>query len=173
MPDRLEKAVRTVMDFPTLGIAFKDITPILADPTLLRLAVDALVEPYKSAGVTKVVGIEARGFILGGMIADALGAGFIPVRKEGKLPFTTIQESYSLEYGTDTIEMHIDAINESDRVLIHDDVIATGGTAAATERLVALSQGLVVGYAFLVELDDLRGRDLLEAGIPVHSLMHF
>jgi adenine phosphoribosyltransferase len=173
MLERLEKAVRTVEDFPTPGISFKDITPILGDAELLRLAVNALVDPFRSENITKVVGIEARGFILGAMIADELGAGFVPVRKKGKLPYTTIRETYELEYGVDTIEMHIDAISEHDLVLIHDDVIATGGTAAATNRLVELSLGRVAGYAFLVELDALRGRDLLEDGIPVHSVLHF
>jgi len=173
MLERLEKAVRTVQDFPTPGITFRDITPILADPALLRAAVDALVDPFRHEDVTKVVGIEARGFILGAMIADALGAGFVPVRKKGKLPYTTIQETYALEYGVDTIEMHIDAVTDRDRVLVHDDVIATGGTAAATQRLIELSQGAVVGYAFLVELVELRGRDLLENGVPVHSILQF
>ena len=173
MFDRLNEAVRTVVDFPSPGIAFKDITPILSDSALLRFAVDALVEPYRDAGITKVIGIEARGFILGAMMADELKAGFVPVRKQGKLPYTTVSESYSLEYGVDTIEMHVDAINESDVVLIHDDVIATGGTAAATHRLVDLRQGRIAGYAFLIELDSLEGRKLLANGIPVHSVLHF
>lgn len=173
MMDRLTQAVRTVADFPSPGIQFKDITPILLDSKLLRFAVDSLADPYRNAGITKVIGIEARGFILGAMLADELNAGFIPVRKKGKLPYTTVVETYSLEYGTDTIEMHIDAIHESDRVLIHDDVIATGGTAAATHRLVLFGGGSVAGYSFLVELLDLHGRDLLENAIPVHSLLRY
>lgn len=173
MMDRLKQAVRTVLDFPTPGIQFKDITPILADRELLRYAVDELAAPYRNRGITKVLGIEARGFILGAMLADELNAGFIPVRKEGKLPFTTVIETYDLEYGTDAIEMHIDAVTDSDRVLIHDDVIATGGTAAATHRLVSFGGGSVVGYSFLVELKALNGRDVLENGIPVHSLLAY
>ena len=173
MLDRLEKAVRTVMDFPTPGIAFKDITPILADAELLRFAVDALVEPYRNSGITKVIGIEARGFILGGMMADSLHAGFVPVRKHGKLPFKSVSESYALEYGSDSIEMHVDAVDSSDLVLIHDDVIATGGTARAAHRLVDRLGAQVSGYAFLIELDFLDGRDQLESEIAIHSLLHF
>ncbi len=173
MMDRLTQAVRTVPDFPSPGIQFKDITPILADPKLLRFAVDSLADPYRKAGITKVIGIEARGFILGAMLADELDAGFIPVRKKGKLPYAKVAETYSLEYGTDTIEMHIDAVHESDRVLIHDDVIATGGTAAAAHRLVTSGGGSVAGYSFLVELLDLNGRDLLDNSLPVHSLLRF
>ena len=173
MMDRLKQAVRTVPDFPTPGIRFKDITPILADGELLRFAVDALAAPYRDRGITKVIGIEARGFILGAMLADELNSGFIPVRKKGNLPFTTVIETYDLEYGTDSIEMHIDAVQESDKVLIHDDVIATGGTAAATHRLVMFGGGSVVGYSFLVELMAMNGRDELEAGTPVHSLLAY
>ena len=173
MLDRLEKAIRTVMDFPTPGIAFRDITPILAEAELLRIAVEGLVAPFRDSGVTKVVGIEARGFIFGAMLADELDAGFIPVRKKGKLPYRTISESYALEYGLDTIEMHVDAVSETDRVLIHDDVIATGGTAAATRRLVENGGGSVVGYAFLVELAALGGRKLLENNLPIHALLRF
>ncbi len=173
MIERLEQAVRTVKDFPTPGIEFKDITPILADAELLRFSVHCLAAPYRRSGITKVVGIEARGFILGAMLADELNAGFVPIRKKGKLPFTTVRETYALEYGTDTIEMHIDAITDNDRVLIHDDVIATGGTAAATHRLVTFGGGLVVGYSFLVELNALGGRDLLENSIPIHALLQY
>jgi len=173
MIDRLEQAVRTIKDFPTPGIEFRDITPILAEPELLRFSVDRLAAPYRNAGITKVIGIEARGFILGAMLADELNAGFVPVRKKGKLPFTTVKETYALEYGTDTIEMHIDAVTENDRVLIHDDVIATGGTAAATHRLVTFGGGIVVGYSFLVELNELRGRELLENSIPIHALLQY
>lgn len=173
MRSELERAVRTVPDFPKPGIQFKDITPILADPALLRGVVSMLAEPYAGAGITKVVGIEARGFILGSMIANRLGAGFVPVRKAGKLPYTTIRETYELEYGSDTIEMHIDAVEAEDNVLIHDDVIATGGTAAATARLVEQAGARVAGFSFLAELDFLQGRHALPSGIPVHVALHF
>ena len=173
MIDVLRATVRTVPDFPTPGIQFRDITPILAKPELVRFAVKALVEPYRKVGVTKVLAVEARGFILGPMLAEALDAGFIPVRKSGKLPYTNIRETYALEYGNDTIEMHIDAVGDDDVVLIHDDLIATGGTAAATFRLAVFGGASVAGFAFLVELDALEGRLLLEEGVPVHSLVHF
>ena len=169
---KLEHAVRTIPDFPQPGIQFKDITPLLADPELLRLAVEALAEPYRDAQVTKVIGIEARGFILGGLLARHLDAGFIPVRKQGKLPHETLREEYALEYGTDIIEMHADAITAQDRVLIHDDVIATGGTAVATYNLVRGIAAEVVGYAFLVELTALQGRAVLDDGLYVHAVLH-
>ncbi|MDX1547081.1 MAG: adenine phosphoribosyltransferase [Rhodothermales bacterium] len=167
----LEHAIRTVPDFPKPGIQFKDITPILADPALLRKAVEALAAPFLDDGITKVAGIEARGFILGAMLAQRLGAGFVPVRKHGKLPFSTLAEEYELEYGTDRIEMHTDALGAGDRVLIHDDVIATGGTAAACHRLVRQAGAEVVGYAFLLELNFLRGRTALAEGVAVHSVI--
>jgi len=167
----LARAVRTVPDFPTPGIQFKDITPILGDPLLLPRAVEALAAPFVDEGITRVVGIEARGFILGAMLAQYLGAGFVPVRKRGKLPYETVAVAYELEYGTDTIEMHIDALAPTDRVLIHDDVIATGGTAAACYRLARHTGASVVGYAFLMELGFLRGRDVLEEGLQVHAVL--
>lgn len=173
MTASLHSAIRTIPDFPSEGIQFKDITPILARADLVRLAVAELVKPWKDQGITKVVGIESRGFILGAMIAEALDAGFIPVRKEGKLPFTTIKETYELEYGTDTIEMHIDAVDSDDRVLIHDDVIATGGTAAATHRLLEFAGARTVGFSFLVELTALNGRDLLDENLSIHALLSF
>lgn len=169
----LVRAVRTIADFPKPGIQFKDITPILADPELLALAVAQLAEPYRDQDVTKVVGIESRGFILGALLAQALGAGFVPVRKAGKLPFTTRREEYALEYGTDAVEMHVDAIAPHDRVLIHDDVIATGGTAAATHRLAAAAGGEVVGFSFLVELAFLGGRQHLPHDVPVDVALIF
>ena len=167
----LEQAVRTIPDFPKPGILFKDITPILADPVLLRQAVEALAEPFLGEGITKVVGIEARGFILGAMLAHRLDAGFVPVRKRGKLPYQTVSEEYALEYGTDVIEMHVDALDPQDRVLIHDDVIATGGTAAACHRLAGHSGAHVVGYAFLMELPFLEGRAVLQDGLHIHAVM--
>ncbi len=168
---QLEQAVRTIPDFPKPGIQFKDITPILGDPVLLCQAVEALGAPYLDDGITKVIGIEARGFILGAMLAQFLGAGFVPVRKRGKLPYETVAVEYELEYGTDVIEMHVDAIEPTDRVLIHDDVIATGGTASACYRLASGSGAEVVGYAFLMELTFLQGRRVLKDGLRVHSVL--
>lgn len=167
----LQRAVRTVPDFPKPGIQFKDITPILDDPALVRKAVEALARPYEAQGVTKVIGIESRGFILGAMMAEHLGVGFVPVRKAGKLPFDTYTESYALEYGVDTLEIHTDALAASDRVLIHDDVIATGGTAAATGRLAEKAGGQVLGYAFLVELGALDGRAQLDRRFQIHAVL--
>lgn len=173
MIDLIRNAVRTIPDFPKPGIQFKDITPILSDPHLLRQTIKLMAAPWKKAGITKVVGIESRGFILGGMLADELGAGFIPIRKEGKLPFTTVKETYQLEYGTDTIEMHIDALSKGDRVLIHDDVIATGGTAAAAHRLVEFAGAHVSGYSFLVNLSFLNGRTQLDEEVAFEALLSF
>jgi adenine phosphoribosyltransferase len=171
LAEELARAVRTVPDFPEPGIQFKDITPILADQRLINTAVRALAEPYMDDGITKVIGIEARGFILGSLLARHLGAGFIPIRKRGKLPFQTVEESYDLEYGKDTIEMHMDALKSEDRVLIHDDVIATGGTASAAYRLAQRFDAEVAGYAFLVELSFLQGRSKLDPRLPVHVVM--
>jgi len=165
------RAIRTIPDFPKPGIQFKDITPVLADAALTAEAIAALAAPFTEASVTKVLGIEARGFILGPLLAQALGAGFVPVRKEDKLPHTTVQASYALEYGTDIIEMHADAVSKEDTVLIHDDVIATGGTAAAAAELVRSAGGTVVGYSFLLELGFLNGRAKLDDSVAYHSLV--
>lgn len=170
---RLAQFIRNVPDFPKPGVQFKDITPVLADAEMLRLAVDLLAEPFLDAGVTKVVAIEARGFILGGALATRFGAGFVPVRKKGKLPYTVHEERYDLEYGTDAVEMHVDAIHPGDRVLIHDDVIATGGTAAATQLLVARAGAVVVGSTFLIELGFLNGRARLGDGLPIHAVVKY
>ena len=170
----LKNMIRTVPDFPKPGISFKDITPLLSDAHVISEIVDALARPFADSGITKVLAIEARGFILGSILAQRLGAGFVPVRKRGKLPYHTIQVEYALEYGTDTIEMHIDAVSPEDRVLIHDDVIATGGTAAACYRLAKLAGAHVVGYAFLFELSYLGGRHLLkheEDKIRIHAIL--
>lgn len=156
--DLLHAAIRTVPDFPKPGIQFKDITPILKDVSLLKAAVVELARPFEGQHISKVVGMESRGFILGAMVAAHLGAGFVPVRKKGKLPYRTMQESYELEYGTDVLEMHEDAVEAGDKVLIHDDVIATGGTAKATGNLVNRANGTVVGCSFLIELGFLNGR---------------
>ena len=166
-----ESYIRSIPDFPKEGIIFKDITPLLGSPEGFRGAIDAMAAPYLEAGVTKVLGAEARGFILGGALAYRLGAGFVPARKPGKLPWTTTSAEYALEYGTDQLEMHIDAVEPGDRVLIVDDVLATGGTASAKADLVAASGAVVVGFAFLMELDFLHGRDKL-GDCSIVSLMH-
>ena len=171
--ERIGQAVRTVPDFPQKGIQFKDITPVFSNYHLLTLAARALAEPYRDKGITAVAGIEARGFILGSLLAIELGVGFIPVRKKGKLPYDTISEEYALEYGTDTIEMHSDALGRADRVLIHDDVIATGGTAAAANRLIRRSGATVAGYSFLVELSFLGGRKQLDPDVPYHTVLAY
>jgi adenine phosphoribosyltransferase len=163
--------IRDIPDFPKPGVMFKDITPLLASSEGFKAAIDMLAEPYLEAGVTKVLGAEARGFILGGALAYRLGAGFIPARKPGKLPWTTATAEYALEYGTDRLEMHIDAVTATDRVLIVDDVLATGGTAAAKADLVTRCGATVVGYAFLLELDFFHGRDKL-GDSRIHTLMH-
>ena len=173
MIDQLTDAVRTVPNFPKPGIDFKDITPILADPNLLRYAVASLAEPFETESIDRVIGIEARGFILGAMLAETLDVGFVPVRKPGKLPYSVHSESYDLEYGSDAVEMHTDGVLPGERVLIHDDVIATGGTAAAAGRLATLAGGFVVGYSFLVELDFLGGRVHLGDRAVIHSLLHY
>ena len=169
--DTLARAIRTVPDFPKPGILFKDVTPVLADARLLRVAAEALAGPFRDAGITHVAGIEARGFMLGGLLADLLGAGFVPVRKRGKLPWRTYAETYALEYGTDTLELHEDAAGPGARVLVHDDVIATGGTAAAAANLVRRTGAEVAGFAFLFEIAALGGRKLLGEGVPVHYVL--
>src|SRR6516162_1912516 len=164
--DWLKDHIRDVPDFPQAGVVFKDLTPLLAHPQAFASAVRALAGPFEIAGLTKVVGIEARGFILAAPVAVTLGAGFVPVRKKGKLPWRTEVASYDLEYGSDTLEIHDDAVMPGDRVLVVDDVIATGGTAAATVELVRRLGGEVVGLGFLVELEFLGGRPrLLDRGV--------
>lgn len=171
---RLEQAVRTIPDFPEPGIQFKDITPILKDPLLLQGVVHELIHPYIGQRIDKVVAMESRGFILGAMVAVEVGAGFVPVRKKGKLPYQTMTESYALEYGTDTLAMHIDAINEGDTVMVHDDVIATGGTAAATCKMVQRAGGRVIGCSFLIELAFLAGRSKLDTLTDsIHAVLHY
>lgn len=164
--------VRDIPDFPQPGIIFKDITPVLADPAAFREAVRAMTDPWRQRGIDRVVGVESRGFIFGAPIALELGAGFVPVRKVGKLPHETIAQEYTLEYGTATLEIHKDGIRRGERVLIVDDLLATGGTINATAQLVELLGGHVVGIGFLVELDFLGGRQRLR-GREVVSLIHF
>lgn len=155
--ERLRAAVRDVPDFPKPGVLFKDVTTVLADPALFPLATSAMASPWRAAGITHVVGIESRGFIFGAPIAQALGAGFIPVRKPGKLPYRRERVEYALEYGTDALEVHVDACGDDARVLIVDDVLATGGTAAAAARLVGQLGASLAGFAFLIELGFLEG----------------
>lgn len=170
--DLIKARIRDIPDFPHAGIMFKDMTPLLRDPAALAAAAAALVEPFRDAGVAAVLGMEARGFVFGALAAHALGAGFVPLRKPGKLPAATLSEDYALEYGTASLHMHEDALAAGDRVLLVDDLIATGGTAAASLALAHRAGAVIVGCAFVVELDFLRGRDLLGA-CHVHSLVHF
>jgi adenine phosphoribosyltransferase len=168
----LDSFIRDIPDFPKEGIVFKDITPLLGDRDAFRVAVDTLAGRYATAGVTKVMGAEARGFIFGGALAYVLRAGFVPARKPGKLPWKTTSHSYDLEYGTDSLEVHTDAIDANDVVLIVDDVLATGGTAAAKAALVEKMGARVAGFAFLIELDFLDGRAKLGDAVDVVSLIH-
>src|SRR6478672_3894837 len=158
----LKSRIRHVPDFPKPGILFYDVTTLLRDPEGFKLAIDAMSEPFHDAGISLVVGIESRGFILGAAVADRIGAGFVPVRKVGKLPHTKIRVSYDLEYGTDSLEMHSDAVEKGQKVLIVDDLLATGGTARATVDLVRQLGGDVVGVAVLIELTFLNGRSKLQ-----------
>jgi adenine phosphoribosyltransferase len=157
----LKDRIRHVPDFPKKGILFYDITTLLKDPVGFRLAVDAMAEPYHGQPVDMVVGIESRGFIFGAAVADRLKAGFAPVRKPGKLPSTTRSASYSLEYGADTLQIHDDAVGKGSRVLVVDDLLATGGTAAATAGLIRDLGAEIIGIQFLIELVELKGRDRL------------
>lgn len=166
LPDRLKAAIRDVPDFPKQGILFKDITPVFLAPSLVRQLVDTLAEPFQRQGITRVVGIESRGFLLGPMIAQALDAGFVLVRKAGKLPPETEAVSYDLEYGSATIEMPVNALRPGDRVLIHDDLLATGGTAAAAAELAQVRGAEIAGFNFLVELTFLNGRARLQPLAP-------
>ncbi len=169
---RLISLIRDIPDFPEPGVVFKDITPVLGDGNALSILVDALAEPHKKSGITKVAGIEARGFTLATPVADRLGAGFIPVRKPGKLPHETMREDYALEYGTDALEVHIDSVTQGERVLVVDDVIATGGTAAAAVRLLRTVGAEVVGIAVFIELAFLGGAEKLD-GVPLHALVRY
>ncbi len=168
----LKKYIRSIPDFPKPGILFRDITTLLKDKKAFKSAVESLVNKYKKKKIDKVVAVEARGFILGGVLAHKLGVGFVPVRKPGKLPWKTNSVTYALEYGTDTLEMHHDAINPGERVLIVDDLLATGGTVKAVTDLVKQLQGKIIGIAFLIELTDLKGKDKLR-GYPVYSLIKY
>ena len=170
--DDLKTKIRHVPDFPKAGILFYDITTLLQDPLGLRAAIDSLALPFKDQGIELVVGIESRGFIFGAAVADRIGAGFSPVRKPGKLPSACVRTTYDLEYGTDSLEMHEDAVSNGQRVLIVDDLLATGGTARATTDLVKGLGGQVHALAFLIELVALNGRTRL-AGETIHSMLKY
>ncbi len=166
--------IRTIVDFPHEGILFRDVTTLFADPRGFRMAVDQMLHPYTGQRIDKVVGLEARGFILGGAIAHQLATGFVPIRKKGKLPGTTISQDYKLEYGEAIVEIHDDAIEPGETVLIVDDLLATGGTAEAGIKLLERLGAEIVGCAFIIDLPDLGGRKLLEKlGIEVHALCEF
>jgi len=170
--DRLHNKIRTIPDFPTKGVLYRDITPLVRDPAALRLAVHQLIHPFIGENLTAVVGMEARGFIFGSLAAWELGIGFVPLRKPGKLPYDVHSISYDLEYGTTSLEVHVDALTEHDRVLVIDDVLATGGTAAASCELINKLGAEIVACAFVVELDALKGRQKLTE-YRVHSLLHY
>ena len=170
--EQIEALIRDVPDFPEPGIVFKDITPVLADPIAFSTIIDLIVVHFGRGNVDKVVGIEARGFILGAPVAYHFGAGVIPVRKKGKLPYETIEEEYGLEYGTATLEIHRDAVAPGERVLIVDDVLATGGTSRATAELVERIGGKVIGISCLIELEFLHGREKLE-GHDLYTLLRY
>ncbi|MDX1781532.1 MAG: adenine phosphoribosyltransferase [Thalassovita sp.] len=166
--------IRTIVDFPHEGIMFRDVTTLFADPRGFRMAVDQMLHPYAGRRIDKVVGLEARGFILGGAVAHQLGTGFVPIRKKGKLPHTTISEEYKLEYGEAIVEIHDDAIEPGETILLVDDLLATGGTAEAGIKLVERLGGQIVGCAFVVDLPELGGRRKLESlGMDVHTLCAF
>lgn len=169
-----KQLIRTIPDYPKPGIMFRDITTLLGNGPGFRAAIGVMAQHFAHAGVQAVAGIEARGFILGGAIADRLGCGFVPLRKKGKLPWKTIGEEYTLEYGVDIIEMHTDAVHVGQRILLVDDLIATGGTAAAAAKLVQRSGGKIVGASFIVDLPELGGmRKLQDLGVTCHALVAF
>ncbi len=169
---KLEDYVRSIPDFPKPGILFRDITTLILDPVAFKTSIDILVKKFKDKKITKIVAIESRGFIFGSVLAYKLGIGFVPARKKGKLPGKTISITYSLEYGTDTMEIHDDALNANDKVLIIDDLLATGGTVRAAIDLVEKFKSKIIGIAFLIELVDLKGREKLK-NYPITSLIEF
>ncbi len=169
---RLKAKIRDIPDFPEPGIIFRDITPLVADPSALQLSVYQLLQPFVGENINAVAGMEARGFIFGSLAAWELGVGFIPLRKPGKLPYDVQSVSYDLEYGSAALEVHTDAVNAGDHILLIDDLIATGGTAKASCQLVEALGGEIVGCAFVIELDALKGREKL-SNYRVHSLLHY
>lgn len=168
----LARFIRDIPDFPKPGILFRDITPLLRAPEAFASAIERMARPFRAAGITKVAAIESRGFIFGGAIAPLLGCGFVPIRKPSKLPWTTFRHEYELEYGTDALEIHDDALDRSDRVLLVDDLLATGGTAAAGRALISLFGAELVAISVLIELESLAGR-VRVGGPPVHSLIRY
>lgn len=171
--ENLKGIIRDVPDFPKKGILFKDFTTVFKDKDALHELTEVLATMYANRGITKVVGIESRGFIMGPIIAEKIGAGFVPMRKPGKLPAETWSESYTKEYGTDTIEIHVDALNENDVVLLHDDLLATGGTMYAAYLLVQRFKPKKVYVNFISELIDLKGRDLFPADVEIEALIKY
>ena len=171
--EEVKKEIRDVVDFPIKGIVFRDLTTAFKNPECMRFFENEMYELYKDKGITKVVGIESRGFIMAPVLATKIGAGFVPIRKKGKLPAETIDMSYAKEYGEDTIQIHKDALDADDIVLLHDDLLATGGTMKAACDLVKKFGVKKIYVNFLVELDDLYGRDFFESGIEVSSLLHY
>ncbi|MDE2136552.1 MAG: adenine phosphoribosyltransferase [Gammaproteobacteria bacterium] len=173
-PEEIRAAIRTISDYPKRGVMFRDITTLLGDARAFHSVVERLAQPWLDAGVSRVAGIEARGFILGGALAQRLGAGFVPIRKKGKLPHTTVRVAYSLEYGVDEMEMHRDAVSAGEGIVLVDDLIATGGTAAAAVQLLRALGARVLAACFIVDLPDLRGSAKLEAlGVRVQTLVSF
>ena len=174
LKETLSAAIRTIPDYPKPGILFRDITTLLGDARAFRRAVDELVHPWAGSKIDKIAGIEARGFIIGGAIAHQLSAGFIPIRKKGKLPHETVRVAYSLEYGIDEMEMHKDAVKAGEKVILVDDLIATGGTAEGATRLLRQMGAEIVSACFVIDLPDLGGRAKLEAlGVPVRTLVSY
>ena len=170
----IASSIRVIPDYPIPGISFRDITTLLQDAKAFKQSIDYMAEHYRHYPIQKIVGVESRGFIFGAALAYALGVGFVPVRKKGKLPFQTITQDYVLEYGTDTIEMHIDAIAPGENVVVIDDLIATGGSATATCQLIEKMQGHIIGCGFIIHLKDLNGKERLEqAGYDVFSVCSF
>ncbi|MDR0547480.1 MAG: adenine phosphoribosyltransferase [Dysgonamonadaceae bacterium] len=171
--EKLKNAVRNIPDFPIPGIQFKDVTTLFIQPEILKELSEGLLEMYKEKGVTKVVGIESRGFIMGPMLAQDLKAGFVPIRKPGKLPAETYEISYEKEYGTDTIQIHRDALNENDVVVLHDDLLATGGTMLAAVKLIRKFNPKKIYVNFLIELEELKGRELFDPDTEVETIIKF
>jgi adenine phosphoribosyltransferase len=170
----LAASIRSIPDYPKPGIIFRDITTLLGNPRAFRRAIDALVQPYAGTKIDKIAGMEARGFILGGAVAHQLSAGFVPIRKKGKLPHDIVRIAYSLEYGVDEMEMHRDAVNPGEKVILVDDLIATGGTAVGATQLLRQIGAEVVAACFVIDLPDLGGRKKLETlNVPVHTLVEF
>lgn len=174
MTSELATSIRSIPDYPKPGIIFRDITTLLGDPRAFRRAVDELVQPFAGTKIDKIAGMEARGFILGGAVAHQLSAGFVPIRKKGKLPHETVRIAYSLEYGVDEMEMHLDAVKPGEKVVLVDDLIATGGTAVGATQLLRQIGAEIVAACFVIDLPDLGGRKKLEAlGVDVHTLVEF